>query len=138
MFAMIDYLQSGSAKMRDRLKQLRSPIIVGVSGDSGSGKTTFSNGIRRLIGNDLVSTICTDGYHKEDREQRKLSGRLPLDPDANHLDLLAAHLSDLKQKKTISVPIYNHGTGAFDPPEVFVPTPIVVVEGLHVLYSSFP
>ena len=63
--------------MRYRLQQRRSPIIIGISGDSGSGKTTYCNGIRRLLGLDLVSTICTDGYHKEDREQRKKSGRLP-------------------------------------------------------------
>lgn len=74
--------------LRDRLNQLQAPIIVGVSGDSGSGKTTFSNEISRLLGSDIVSTICMDGYHKEDREQRQKSGRLPLDPDANHLDLL--------------------------------------------------
>jgi len=119
-----------TSTIRDRLKQLNSPIIVGVSGDSGSGKTTFSNGIRRLIGNDLVATICTDGYHKEDREQRQQSGRLPLDPDANHLDLLQQHLADLKQGKSIHVPIYNHATGKFDPPEPFLPTPIIIVEGL--------
>ena len=122
---------------RDSLRNLKTPIIVGVAGDSGSGKTTFSNGIRRLIGKDLVSTICTDGYHKENREQRKKSGRLPLDLEANYLDLLAQHLADLKQGKTIDVPIYNHATGQFDPPEVFPPTPIIVVEGLHVLYPQF-
>ena len=126
-----------SYALRDRLKQLQAPIIVGVSGDSGSGKTTFSNGIRRLLGSDIVSTICTDGYHKEDREQRQKSGRLPLDPDANHLDLLEQHLSELKQGKAIAIPIYNHATGKFDPPEPFLPTPIVVVEGLHVLYPQF-
>ena len=123
--------------IRDLLKQLKSPMIVGVAGDSGSGKTTFSNGIRRLVGSDLVSTICTDGYHKENREQRQQSGRSPLDPEANDLDLLAQHLAHLKLGKTIEVPTYNHATGQFDPPVVFSPTPIIVVEGLHVLYPQF-
>lgn len=123
--------------VRDRLKQLQAPILIGVAGDSGSGKTTFSDGIRRLIGNDLVSTICTDGYHKENREQRQQSGRLPLDPAANRLDLLAQHLAALKQGKTIDLPLYNHATGQFDPPIPFTPTPIIVVEGLHVLYPQF-
>lgn len=134
---MPDLKEIASPTLRDRLKQLRSPIIVGVSGDSGSGKTTFSNGIRRLLGSDIVSTICTDGYHKEDREQRQKSGRLPLDPEMNHLDLLEQHLAGLKQGEAIDVPIYNHATGKFDPPEPFPPTPIVVVEGLHVLYPQF-
>ncbi len=134
---MSDVRPSSSVKIRDRLQDLSSPIIVGVSGDSGSGKTTFCNGIRRLVGSDLVSTICTDGYHKEDRDQRKQSGRLPLDPEANYLDQLESHLIALKQGKTVHVPIYNHGTGLFDPPEEFVPTPIIIVEGLHVLYAQF-
>lgn len=122
--------------MREQLQQLRSPIIIGVAGDSGSGKTTYSNGIRMLLGQDLVKTICLDGYHKEDREARKKSGRLPLDPDANNLDLLQAHLRDLKQGQSIHVPIYNHGTGKFDPPELFEPSPIIIVEGLHSLYPE--
>ena len=123
--------------MRYRLKQLEAPIIIGVAGDSGSGKTTYSNGIRYLLGTDIVSTLCTDGYHKEDREQRKASGRLPLDPDANHLELLAQHLGDLKQGKAITIPIYNHTTGKFDPLYPFSPTPIIVIEGLHTLYPEF-
>jgi phosphoribulokinase len=120
----------------EQLAPLRAPIIIGVAGDSGSGKTTYSNGIRRLLGSDFVSTVCTDGYHKEDREQRKKSGRLPLDPDANHLDLLAQHLAAMKRGEAIELPIYNHATGLFDPPQHFVPTPIVVVEGLHALYPE--
>lgn len=122
--------------MRYRLQQLESPIIIGISGDSGSGKTTYCNGIRRLLGLDLVSTICTDGYHKEDREQRKKSGRLPLDPDANHLDLLREHLAALKEGKSVDIPIYNHATGKFDPPRPFSPTPIIILEGLHALYPK--
>ena len=122
--------------MRYRLQQQRSPIIIGISGDSGSGKTTYCNGIRRLLGLDLVSTICTDGYHKEDREQRKKSGRLPLDPDENYLNLLKEHLAALKEGKPVDIPIYNHATGKFDPPRPFSPTPIIVLEGLHALYPK--
>ncbi|WP_242060411.1 phosphoribulokinase [Aerosakkonema funiforme] len=122
--------------LRSQIAQLKEPIIIGVAGDSGSGKSTYSNGIRRLLGTDLVSTIEMDGYHKEDREQRRISGRLPLDPEANHLDLLRSHLALLKQAKSIEVPIYNHGTGKFDSPVHLAPSPIVVVEGLHALYPE--
>lgn len=134
---MTELLQLTTNTLRERLKQLQSPLIIGVAGDSGSGKTTFSNGVRRLIGDGLVSTICTDGYHKEDREQRKMSGRLPLDPEVNFLDVLEQDLQALKQGKTIQVPIYNHATGKIDPPEPLAPTPIIIVEGLHVLYPQF-
>lgn len=132
-----NFFKRKSAPLRSRLQDLRQPMIIGVCGDSGSGKTTYSNGIRELIGGDIVSTIEMDGYHKENREQRKISGRFPLDPDANHLDLLEQHLRELKQGKPVEIPIYNHATGDFDPPRPLSPTPIIIIEGLHTLYPQF-
>jgi phosphoribulokinase len=123
--------------LRAQLLQRKSPIIIGVAGDSGSGKTTYSSGIRRLIGEDIVDTIAMDGYHKEDRNQRKMSGRLPLDPEANYLGLLREQLIQLKQGNSVNVPIYNHATGGFDAPLPFSPKPIVIIEGLHALYPEF-
>src|SRR3990170_1909005 len=122
---------------RDRLSKLQKPLIIGIAGDSGSGKTTYSNGIRRLIGIDLVQTITMDGYHKEGRLQRKISGKLPLDPSANKLDLLLEHLKLIKKGQQVEIPIYNHQSGGFDPPIPFTPSPIVIFEGLHALYPEF-
>ena len=122
---------------RERLKKAEKPLLIGIAGDSGSGKTTYSNGIRRLLGIDLVETITMDGYHKENRQQRKQSGRLPLDPQANKLDLLLEHLEKIKEGRQVEVPIYNHNSGDFDPPVSFSPSPIVIIEGLHALYPEF-
>jgi uridine kinase len=49
-----------------------SPYIfaLGVASDSGSGKTTFTEGIRNIFGDDLVYTIPLDDYHSLDREGR--------------------------------------------------------------------
>ncbi len=71
--------QPTCATLRYLLQQQRIPMLIGVAGDSGGGKTTYTDGIRKLLGPDLVSTIAMDGYHKEDREQRRRSGRLPLE-----------------------------------------------------------
>lgn len=122
---------------RSRLTKIMSPIIIGMAGDSGSGKTTYSNGIRRLLGTDIVKTITLDGYHKESRAQRLITGKLPLDADENRLDLLEEHLKKLKEGKGIDVPIYNHQTGDFDKPVHFEPSPIIIIEGLHALYPQF-
>lgn len=123
--------------LHQTLARLSAPIIISIAGDSGSGKTTFSQGIRQLLGETFVKTIETDGYHKENREQRKISGRLPLDPDANHLDLLLTHIKNLKEGKTIDIPRYNHNTGDFDAPYRFSPSPIIIIEGLHALYPQY-
>lgn len=111
-------------------------IIVGIGGDSGAGKTTFSNGIRRLMGEDMVSGFSMDDYHKEDRKTRKETGHLPLDPQYNHLDLLAEHLQELRKGKGIVKPVYNHKTGTLDPQVVFEPRRITIIEGLHPFYTE--
>ena len=123
--------------LRQKLLASKTPIIIGIAGDSGSGKTTYSNGIRRLVGIDLVQTITMDGYHKENRQQRKISGQLPLDPEANKFELFLQHLKALKMRMPIELPIYNHQTGDFDKPVTFTPGPIIIIEGLHALYPEF-
>lgn len=123
--------------LRSLLRTADRPLLLGVGGDSGSGKTTYTHGIRRLLGADMVSYVSLDGYHKEDRATRKKTGRLPLDPRVNDLKLIKSHLQALRAGAAVEVPIYNHVTGSFDPPRVIHPTPVVIVEGLHALYPNF-
>ena len=130
-----DY-QADALPLRAQLQSARRPILLGVAGDSGSGKTTYTHGIRRLRGNDMVTSIPLDGYHREDRAQRRRSGRLPLDPGNNHLDLVEEHLRALRVGRPVEVPIYNHQTGCFEAPQIVRPAPVVVIEGLHALYAN--
>ena len=46
------------------------PIILGIVGDSAAGKTTLTRGIAQILGEDQVTAICTDDYHRYDRQQR--------------------------------------------------------------------
>ena len=114
-----------------------SPYIftIGVAGDSGSGKTTFTQGVRSIFGSDLVSTITLDDYHRYDREERNNLGITALNPAANRIDQLEADLSLLKQGMTIEKPVYNHDTGKFDQPVSFTPRKILILEGLHTFFT---
>ncbi|PWG63860.1 phosphoribulokinase [Sediminicurvatus halobius] len=123
--------------LRGLLREAGRPIVVAVAGDSGSGKTTYTQGIERLLGSDVVSQISLDGYHKEDRAQRRRSGRSPLDPRANHLPQAVDHLARLRRGETVEVPVYDHETGTFAAPRRHRPTPVIIVEGLHTLYPEF-
>ncbi|HZD43642.1 MAG TPA: phosphoribulokinase [Methanomicrobiales archaeon] len=122
-----------------RLKEIirKSPTIftIGVAGDSGSGKTTFTNAIREIFGADLVSTITLDDYHTLDREQRREKGVTPLAPEANDFQKLEEDIRDLKEGKTIQKPVYNHINGTLEPPVPFSPTKIVILEGLHAFFT---
>ncbi len=130
-------LSARQGAVLQRLEGRSQPIMIGVAGDSGSGKSTYTQGIEWLLGSDWVSQISLDGYHCEDRAQRRVSGRSPLDPHVNHLDQARAHLQALRAGQSVEVPIYDHKTGCFAAPRTQHPTPIILVEGLHTLYPAF-
>jgi phosphoribulokinase len=114
-----------------------SPYIFtfGVAGDSGSGKTTFTEAIRNIFGDDLVSTITLDDYHSLDREGRRKNGLTALNPEANDLLRLQKDLILLKRGVPVEKPVYNHSTGMFDDPVIFHPKKILIFEGLHTLFT---
>lgn len=105
-------------------------IILGIVGDSAAGKTTLTKGIAQVLGEENVTIICTDDYHRYDRAQRAEMGISALHPNCNYLDIIEQHLSLLRDGQAILKPIYNHTTGEFDPPEYIEPRKYVVVEGL--------
>lgn len=106
------------------------PIILGIVGDSAAGKTTLTRGIANILGADDVTVICTDDYHRYDRQQRADMGISALHPDCNYLDIIQQHLGLLRTGQPILKPIYNHTTGCFDAPEYIEPKKYVIVEGL--------
>jgi len=111
------------------------PIILGIVGDSAAGKTTLTRGIAQILGEDQVTTLCTDDYHRYNRQQRKDIGISALHPDCNYMDIIQQHLSLLRTGQPILKPIYNHSTGDFDPPEYIKPKRFVIVEGLLGYYT---
>lgn len=106
------------------------PIILGIVGDSAAGKTTLTRGIAQVLGEENVTTICTDDYHKYDRTQRAQIGITALHPDCNHLDIMQQHLSLLRSGQPILKPNYSHKTGTFEAPTYIKPSKFVIVEGL--------
>jgi phosphoribulokinase len=106
------------------------PVILGVVGDSAAGKTTITRGLVRILGEDRVTHVCTDDYHRYDRKQRADLGITPLHPDCNHVDIAAQDLEHLREGKAILKPVYRHADGTFGPPVYVEPHVFTVVEGL--------
>ena len=112
------------------------PFIIGVAGDSGSGKTTFTKIISIVLGPSRVATITLDDYHRYDRDERAALSITPLHPDANRFDRLVSDVAALKRGETIWKPVYNHSNGTFDPDVSFSPKQLIILEGLHPLFTD--
>lgn len=123
-----------------------APVMIGIAADSGCGKSTFMKRIVKTLGaeitdahtpqGDLMTVICLDDYHLNDRQGRKDSGRTALHPEEQLFDLMAEHTKKIKNGEQVMKPIYNHDTGLKDPEEPVDPNHIVVLEGLHPMYDE--
>ena len=87
------------------------PIMLSIAGDSGSGKTTITRGVVRVLGQDKVTHFCADDYHRYDRRQRAERQITPLDPECNYLDVLTCDVRHLRQNEAILKPVYQHSNG---------------------------
>ena len=90
------------------------PVVVGVAGGTGSGKTTVAAEILRRAGTDHISLIQHDAYYRDLTDlpvaQRAMQN---FDhPDALDNALLIAHLQELKAGRPVEVPIYDFTTHA--------------------------
>ena len=112
------------------------PVILGVVGDSAAGKTTITRGLVRVLGEDNVTHVCTDDYHRYDRKERAELNITPLHPDCNYLDIIAQHLAHLRAGEPILKPVYRHQDGTFGPPVYVAPARFTVIEGLFGFYSE--
>jgi phosphoribulokinase len=104
--------------------------MLGIVGDSAAGKTTLTRGLVRILGDEHVTHVSADHYHRYDRKQRAERGLTPLDPESNHIDVLTQHLRHLRAGEPILKPVYNHKDGTFAPAEYVAPARFTIVEGL--------
>jgi phosphoribulokinase len=106
------------------------PILLGIVGDSGAGKTTLTRGLVRILGEQQVTHVSADHYHRYDRNQRSERGLSPLHPECNYLDILEQHLRHLRAGEPIVKPVYRHQDGSFAAAEYVRPAQFTIVEGL--------
>ena len=92
------------------------PILLGIVGDSGTGKTTLTRGLVRILGEQQVTHVSADHYHRYDRKQRAEHRLTPLHPDCNYIDILDQHLGHLRAASRSSSPYTATRTGRLPRP----------------------
>ena len=111
-------------------------ITLGVVGDSAAGKTTLTRGLVRVLGDDNVTHVCVDDYHRYDRKQRAEHNITPLHPDCNYMDIMAQHLGHMRNGDPFLKPVYRHDDGTFGAPVRVEPKKFGVIDGLLGYYTE--
>ena len=111
-------------------RKLSRPVILGIVGDSASGKTTLAAGVAAILGESRVTVLCSDDYHSLTRAERTKAGVSPLAPETNYVDILEQHLRLLRDGQPILKPVYDHRHGILGRSVYLTPSDYIIVEGL--------
>ncbi len=106
------------------------PFLLGVVGDSGSGKNTVADAVAELLGRDRVTELRLDDYHRYSREERAELGLTALNPLVHNFALMQEHLLMLRNGRTVRNRSYDHTDGTFGPIQQLEPRDVVLVRGL--------
>jgi uridine kinase len=109
------------------------PVVIGVAGGSGSGKTTVVRRIVESLPDNRVTVLDHDRYYR-DRSDLRLEERAALNydhPDALETDLLVTHVRELREGRAVRVPVYDFALYARKAAtEAVEPRSAVIVEGI--------
>ena len=110
-----------------------TPIVIGVAGGTGSGKTTVSEQILERIGSQKIAFLQHDSYYCEE-SHLPLAERATRNydhPESLDTPLLVEHLLRLRRGEAVAVPVYDFATYSRQAESrLVVPAPVVLVEGI--------
>ena len=115
---------------------MKTPVIIGIAGGTGSGKTTVAQAIYDRVGRDRIEWVSHDSYYRNfdglsPEERRKINFD---HPDSLESELLIRHLDVLCKGSSVEVPVYDFGTHSRKHETQKVePRKVIIVEGILVL-----
>lgn len=118
---------------------MSAPLVIGVAGGSGSGKSTVVREIVRGVSPEAVSQVHHDAYYRDfDHLSADERAGINFDhPDALETELLVRHLDALRAGVPIEMPVYDFRSHTRRPETIPVrPTRIVLVDGILVLAEA--
>jgi uridine kinase len=116
-----------------------TPLVIGIAGGSGSGKTTVAQEILQRVGPDRIAYIQHDSYYKD------LTGLPPAQraevnfdhPNSLETELLISHIEQLRAGRAIEVPIYDFSNHSRTDKSFTVnPRGVIVVEGILIFADA--
>jgi uridine kinase len=115
---------------------MKTPVIIGIAGGTGSGKTTVARAIYDRVGSDRIEWISHDSYYRNfDGLSAEERTKINFDhPDSLETELLTRHLDVLMKGSSVDVPVYDFATHSRKTETQRVePRKVIIVEGILVL-----
>ena len=121
------------------MTQKNPPLVIGIAGGSGSGKTTVAQEILNRVGAARIAFLQHDSYYKD------LSGLPPTQkaavnfdhPNSLETELLIQHIDMLKNGEQVQVPVYDFATHSrTDKTFTVIPRGVILVEGILIFAES--
>ncbi len=113
-------------------------MLIGIAGGTGSGKSTFAEGLRELFPND-ITIIAYDNYYKP-QDDITFEERLKTNydcPDALDTELLIEQLGELRGGEAIEIPVYDFCIHTRKKEtEHIEPRPIIIVDGILTFHDE--
>jgi len=115
------------------------PLVIGIAGGSGSGKTTVAQEILQRVGRERIAFLQHDSYYK-DLSVLPPTQRAQINfdhPNSLETELLIQHVASLRDGKAVEVPIYNFSTDSRTSQTFTVqPRRVILVEGILIFTEA--
>jgi len=115
------------------------PLIIGLAGGTGSGKTTVANRILEKLDPQRVNVVQHDSYYKDlDQHNGKMPDQINFDhPDSLETELLIQHLHALLEGRSYEEPLYNFATyRRMRETRHVEPRDIIIIDGVLILVDK--
>ena len=110
-----------------------TPIVIGIAGGSGSGKTTIANNVLEKVGAKKIAFLAHDAYYR-DLSNLPYSQRAEVNfdhPDSLDTNLIIQHIKTLKRWQAIDIPIYDFKTHTRTEQVIpMEPQAVIIIEGI--------
>lgn len=113
------------------------PYLIGITGGSASGKTTFLRNLSEAFGPEELCIVSQDNYYKPIEDQvRDANGHVNYDlPSCIDFERFVSDLDALKSGRSITKKEYTFNNPNKEPDIITIhPAPIIVTEGLFIFY----
>jgi len=115
------------------------PLVIGIAGGSGSGKTTVAQEILDRVGAERIAFLQHDSYYKDlSGLPPRLRAELNFDhPNSLETELLTEHIMSLREGREVEVPIYDFSIHSRTS-QTFTVTPhrVILVEGILIFVDA--